>query len=482
MNIRYITILLVILQINGVAAQTGQKIDSLEHDLAICKSDSFKVRILNTLSDLYRQISKFDSALVRGERALVLSKGINFRKGTCIALRNIGLVYDFQGDYPKALKYQFESLSIAEELGMKHEIAASYNNIGIIYMYQNEYDASVKYYFKAIKFHKETLSMMKEGKFNYPGITSSSIRKSLSQAYNNVGGIMFYKDDYAKAIEYYQKSLLLDRELGNNKGIAGSLNNIGGIYMRQEKNDRALENFLESNKIYQEIGDQMGLAISCNSIGTIYKLKQEYFKSIKYFEQSIAISIKVGSKEGLLYNYESVSNVYMLLGKNIRGVDNDYNKKALNYYKLYTQIKDSLFNEQKSKEFGRLEAQHEFETAEAKRQRAEEEQAKQELALKSRRDNLQYSGILIFLVLIFAGVFALGKITIPIRLAEGLIFFSFLLFFEFTLVLLDPYIEQYSSGAPAIKLGFNALLAGMIFPLHSFFEGRMKRRLVKTKT
>ena len=102
-----------------------------------------------------------------------------------------------------------------------------------------------------------------------------------------------------------------------------------------------------------------------------------------------------------------------------------------------------------------------------------------EAAEQSRRDNLQYSGILIFLVLVFASVFALGRISIPIKLAEGLIFFSFLLFFEFTLVLLDPYIETYSSGAPAIKLGFNALLAALIFPLHALFEKKLKGRLAK---
>jgi len=125
-----------------------------------------------------------------------------------------------------------------------------------------------------------------------------------------------------------------------------------------------------------------------------------------------------------------------------------------------------------------LEAKHEFETAELERKRVEQELAKEAAATESRRDNLQYSGILIFLVLIFAGVFMLGRFSIPIRLAEGMIFFSFLLFFEFTLVLLDPYIEAYSSGAPAIKLGFNAVLAGLIFPLHSIFENKFKRRMI----
>ena len=141
-------------------------------------------------------------------------------------------------------------------------------------------------------------------------------------------------------------------------------------------------------------------------------------------------------------------------------------------------MKDSLFNEDKSKEIGKIEASHEFEMDQMEHDREQQEISQQLAATKSRRDNLQYSGILIFLVAIFAGVFMLGKISIPIKLAEGMIFFAFLLFFEFMLVVLDPYIEDYSSGAPAIKLLFNAVLAGMIFPLHSLLESKMKSRLL----
>ena len=75
------------------------------------------------------------------------------------------------------------------------------------------------------------------------------------------------------------------------------------------------------------------------------------------------------------------------------------------------------------------------------------------------------------------GIVALGRVNIPTRVAEGLIFFTFLLFFEFLLVLLDPQIETYSGGEPAYKLLFNAVLAGLIFPLHSFFESKLKNRI-----
>jgi len=101
------------------------------------------------------------------------------------------------------------------------------------------------------------------------------------------------------------------------------------------------------------------------------------------------------------------------------------------------------------------------------------------LKAKNRSDNIQYSGIMVFMLVLVVLVLMNGRIHFSERMAGGLVFFTFLLLFEFSLVLLDPYIEEYSSGAPVIKLAFNALLAAFIFPLHSFFESILKRRLVR---
>ncbi|MBL4577079.1 MAG: hypothetical protein JKX74_01325, partial [Flavobacteriales bacterium] len=75
----------------------------------------------------------------------------------------------------------------------------------------------------------------------------------------------------------------------------------------------------------------------------------------------------------------------------------------------------------------------------------------------------------------------LGKLSLPVKVAEGLIFFSFLILFEFILVLADPYVDNWTGGAPGLKLLINATIAALIFPLHAFFEARLKSKLVKGK-
>ncbi len=407
-------------------------------------------------------------------KALETRKQRNDKKGISVSLGNIGIVYQNQGDYPKVLEYYFKALKMDEELGNKNGIARHLGNIGIVYHKQGDYPKALEYYFKALKMDEEL---------------GNKIEIAIKTG--NIGIVYNDQGDYPKALEYYFKALKMDEELGNKNGIARHLGNIGSLYKDQgdlssdlspeasakgeasAKEDyylKALEYYFKALKMDEELGRKSGIAIRLGNIGSLYTSTKEYAKAEEYLLRALEIDTAIGFLNHTRNTHEALSNLY---------AETHRYRLAYEHHKAYGIAKDLLFNEEKSKDLGKLEARHEFEMAEAERKRIEEEQAKQAAAAKSRRDNLQYSGILIFMVLLFAGVFALGRLSIPVRLAEGMIFFSFLLFFEFTLVLLDPYIEQYSAGAPAIKLAFNAVLAGLIFPLHSFFENRLKNRLVK---
>ena len=160
--------------------------------------------------------------------------------------------------------------------------------------------------------------------------------------------------------------------------------------------------------------------------------------------------------------------------------EGDY-EKALNMYELHIIMRDSINNEKTQKATIRQQTKYEFEKAQLIKEQEEKEVARLAAEVTSRRDNLQYSIILIAILVLFGGVLSLGFVKVSLRMAEGIIFFSFLILFEFLLVLADPYIEQWSSGAPGFKLLFNAGIAALIFPAHAFFEARLKRRLVIAK-
>jgi hypothetical protein len=81
---------------------------------------------------------------------------------------------------------------------------------------------------------------------------------------------------------------------------------------------------------------------------------------------------------------------------------------------------------------------------------------------------------------LFVAILMLGFIKVSPNIAEGLIFFAFLILFEFVLVFSEPYLEQYTNGEPMYNLLANSVLAILIFPVHSILERLLKKRIVKS--
>ena len=71
-----------------------------------------------------------------------------------------------------------------------------------------------------------------------------------------------------------------------------------------------------------------------------------------------------------------------------------------------------------------------------------------------------------------------GKIKTNPKVATGLIF---ILLFEFVLVVMDPHVEVWSNGQVWIKLAVNSIFALAVFAGHQFFEGRMRRLIIRAE-
>ncbi|MFH1322092.1 MAG: tetratricopeptide repeat protein [Bacteroidota bacterium] len=503
-------------------------IDSLENLLINAKEDTSKIKILNTLAR-YFWYADPDTAIIISSIAKDLSENINDRKFLAHSLNTLGVPFEIKGDYAIASGYYNRALSIYDQLGFKKGASTVLNNLGLVSYYQSNYPKALDHFFKSLAI-----------------ATELSDKGMEARAYNNIGMVYESLNDFSEALKYYFQSLEIKESLNNKRGSAATLNNIGLIYMDQDLYSKALDYYIRAMEINEEMDNKSWLATNLNNIGMVYDeqgdlsaetsarqaglstddstCRANYSKALEYYTKALRIREEIDNKEGITASLIGIGSIKIKMGgiydpgilkilersykisreietwlriketcillSDLYSKQNNF-KLALQYYKESALAKDSLFNEEKSKDLGKLEAKHEFEMQEMELKKTEEEQARIQAVQESRSNNLQYSGIFVFILALFIGIIAIGiRKKSPLegglrgvspRLAEGLVFFTFLLFFEFTLVLLDPYIEQYSSGAPAIKLGFNALLAGLIFPLHSFFESKLKSRIAKTK-
>uniref|UniRef100_UPI0039C67083 tetratricopeptide repeat protein n=1 Tax=unclassified Anabaena TaxID=2619674 RepID=UPI0039C67083 len=105
---------------------------------------------------------------------------------------------------------------------------------------------------------------------------------SLGNAYNYLG-------QYPRAIEFFQQSLDIKRDIGDRNGEGISLNNLGSAYNSLGQYPRAIEFFQQSLDIKRDIGDRNGEGISLNNLGSAYNSLGQYPRAIEFFQQSLDI-------------------------------------------------------------------------------------------------------------------------------------------------------------------------------------------------
>ncbi|MBL4716370.1 MAG: tetratricopeptide repeat protein [Bacteroidia bacterium] len=304
----------------------------------------------------------------------------------------------------------------------------------------------------------------------------------MAYSYNNIGVIYSRQGDFHKALEYHSLSLKLREEMKNKKGMAESYHNIGSVLCRMDSLKEGMKYMELGLELVRELGYKAGVSSNLSAIGgwqLSFSSKAAEDKKVQLIEaafenglEALELAKQIGYVDNLRRASRLLSKVYKKQGKF---------EDALAMKELEIKMRDSIVNEENTKATIRQQMKYEYEKEQILAEQARKDQLRIINEQLSRRDNLQYSAIFIGILILFGGVLMLGFVRIRPKDAEGIAFLSFMILFEFLLVLVDPHIEQYTGGAPAYILIFNAGLAGLMFPLHQFFEGKLKKRVIKTQ-
>jgi tetratricopeptide (TPR) repeat protein len=395
----------------------------------------------------------FDQALWYHNRALKIGVINSDKKTEAVCYNNIGIVYDSKGDYNNALtNYLIASRKFAEEQ-LTWYMAGAYNNIGIVYQRLNDDRNALIYFSKA---EKMFIYLHQNGAL-------ATVCTNLGISYKNI-----HKPD--SALYYLYKGLELEKENQNTYNIA-ILNHNLGIQMYQGGDyQKAIRYQNVALDLYSQMGIQYGVCSSLMALGAVDHAMKNYPAAKKNYDGAMSIAKQIGATDLEKDSYEGLSKVYASTGEFA---------KAYDYQVKFKLLFDSLFNDQKLREFGGLETKYKMESEERERIQKEQNEKLQQLLHRRRRNTVQYSGIMLILIIVSLVVTLLGFIKVKPSVASGISFFAFLLLFEFLMVIFDPTIDRWSNGEPAYKLLFNAIIAVTIFPVHAFFERKLKGRLVR---
>ncbi|RMG81410.1 MAG: tetratricopeptide repeat protein, partial [Bacteroidetes bacterium] len=130
--------------------------------------------------------------------------------------------------------------------------------------------------------------------------------KYYSAVLNNTGYYFKTHDQLNKAIEFYNKSLKIDKLRNDKQSMALTYNNIAVIYLSLGKIEDALNYLSQALKSYESIDYKEGMSLVYNNIGAIYQKQNDYQNAKKFYLKSIQIDSALKRIKPLISTYSNL--------------------------------------------------------------------------------------------------------------------------------------------------------------------------------
>ena len=370
---------LTILPLYGFCHLVGQaKLDSLLKEMPLAKSDASKMNILSNIAMEYANIDP-RKGLEYGGKALQLASDIKSNEGVAGAYNCLAHNYLMASILDSALELNLRALQIYDELKNDRKIAITLGFVGVDYGAKSDFSKALEYELRALKKFEE----LKDNQ-----LTARTLLV-ITNIYSSL--------DEAKAIDYDRDALKLYEQIGDKEGIAASLLFLGTIYYQQKEYERALDCLSKALQLSSELGLTKDVEIEIGYIGSTYLGMGNLPLALKYTSEAMKMSRETGDSDRVISAYLDIGRAYLALSKpgyktklpdslasvskneflrksvlyleKAKVTNNDRNnlellyenleslseayemsgdpRRALENYKVFTQIKDSVFSSAK---------------------------------------------------------------------------------------------------------------------------------------
>ncbi len=168
--------------------------------------------------------------------------------------------------------------------------------------------------------------------------TAINLDPEYAEAFLWLGEIFSAKGQYSRAVEYYQKALVIELKTQgeDHSDLAVAYNRLGLAFHRNGEYDRALEAYQKAWLVQiKTLGENHpDVATTYNNIGESYREKGDYDRAIEYYQKDLEITVKLLGR-----NHPNVATTYNNLayayyGKGEIGRALEYFQEALEIYRL----------------------------------------------------------------------------------------------------------------------------------------------------
>jgi len=257
--------------------RSEQKIDSLKHLITKAPNDILKIGHYKVLCDIFLSLNQGSEMFKVAEDGLSLAEDLSYTKGTIQMTLFKAIAFDIIGQTNNALTLYNKSLDMAKTHDEGELEAKCYLNLGVTYQFSGDYDLALENQLLAYDLEDE-LS-----------------KKDVAKLLNNIGVNYRIEKKYKRAEEIYLKSYDIKKELRDSLGMAATLMNLGLVCTKIHGKEKIAISYMQrSQELYQGLG-RLDEAANCNTaLGQVFlnqnnivKAKQAYKKAWEYLEKNI---------------------------------------------------------------------------------------------------------------------------------------------------------------------------------------------------
>lgn len=294
------------------------------------------------------------------------------------AYNNLTYLESILGDWEKAMLYGQKALESSRVANDTNRMAYSLADISIVYHDMEQYD-------KGVEFSKNGLQLINQFSDADPKIKAFVL---------NAIGINF--DDWNQpdsALYYHYQVLDLYPRMDSSE-FTNSFNNIGNTLLKQGKFAEAKKWVEISLKYNLQAGDYYKIATNFNNLATIAYSLGDFQKAEVLMDSTYKYVLASESREKLRdYLYDQFR--FQRKKGNLT--------LAIDYLEQYSELKDSIFKEDRVRMIGEIQTLYEVETKERELAESRAALAEKELQSKSRNNLLLI--LLIGLILVLGSSF-----------------------------------------------------------------------------
>jgi tetratricopeptide (TPR) repeat protein len=318
--------------------KSGDNSNRILAKIRTCQSDTCKIVNFRDLgffyygqSDFLKSKSYLDSALIYLSAYLLLNKEIKKYELIQADVYNRMVNIYINTDYNLALNYNNKAFFIYKKYDELYQMCEAFEIFGLIYLRLDQFS-------KALDFHNESSKIIQ--KLIQLDSNNRSYNLLLGHNCNNFGVVNNKLKRYLVAKVYYNKGLKIWRKINETEGVIISYINIAVI-----------DWIIGNNKMSMQGVDKALLLLT--------KTKSPILQTRAYIAKSKALNQRKEFTESLIYakRAEAISKQYNYVNllKDVYEIESDLclkqsqSESALHYFKLFSQLKDTLFKEESIK-------------------------------------------------------------------------------------------------------------------------------------